>query len=240
MPLPTHIPRTAIALVLDLLFPLLLTAAGGSQKDAYQAAIDLLADYQPDTAEELGLAAEVIAFRLSALRAARAAAAPDTAESATLTLLKTANALRRSEAAAQRKLDALQRPRRAAAKKAAARPPATVRPEAPPPAAAEAPLPAPIPAALARPVAAEPAPQPGSVPQPSTRPPAPQAAPNPPQHPAHTKTGAGRLIPDRAGHRSLPAEVIAAHRRGDHQGVLNAIVGAQSLSVSATALLGAA
>ncbi|MFL5252451.1 MAG: hypothetical protein ACJ8AI_06075 [Rhodopila sp.] len=87
MPLPTHISRVAINAVLDLLFPLLLTDAGGSQEAACRAALEMLAEYHPNTAEELGLAGEIIAFRLHALGTLRDSAAPGATR---LELLKTA------------------------------------------------------------------------------------------------------------------------------------------------------
>src|SRR4051795_13378457 len=121
MSLPTHISRVAINAVLDLLFPLLLTAAGGSQEAATQAALDLLAEYHPNSAEELGLAAEIIAFRYKLLGCLRASTRPGLSPGEVRDLDKMATALRRSESGAQRKLDALQRARRVGAKQNAAK-----------------------------------------------------------------------------------------------------------------------
>src|SRR5690349_17045704 len=117
--LPAHICRVAIDAVLDLLFPLLLTIAG-SREAAIKVAREMLAEYCPESAEELGLAAEIIAFRHKALAAMRDATRAEAAGAPALPLLRVANGLRRSQASAQRKLDALQRARRAPAKRQAA------------------------------------------------------------------------------------------------------------------------
>src|SRR3954447_22368564 len=97
MSLPTHISRVAINAILDLLFPLLLTAAGGSQEAAYQAALGLLAEYHPNSAEELGLSAEIIAFRYKALGCVHASLRPGISPGEMRDLGKMATALRRSE-----------------------------------------------------------------------------------------------------------------------------------------------
>src|SRR3954468_16615917 len=121
MSIPAHISRVVLDTVLDLLFPLLLTAAGNEAR-ARLAVIRMLGEYHPDTAEELGLAGEIIAFRLKGLGALRDSSRPGPLYASKLDLMKVANTLRRSESAAQRKLDALQRARRAAAKQAEAVP----------------------------------------------------------------------------------------------------------------------
>jgi hypothetical protein len=78
MSLPTHISRVVVNVVLDVLYPLLVTAAGGSHEAARQAAMDMLSDYHPNSAEELSLAGEIIAFRLNALGALRDTSVPGT------------------------------------------------------------------------------------------------------------------------------------------------------------------
>ena len=111
-------PITIIDGVLDLLLPLLLGVAGNSEPLARTLAWKYLENYDPTTCEELFLAAEVISFRHKALAMLHDAALADTPDSA-LALTRTANTLRRNEAAAQRKLDALQRARRKAQEAAA-------------------------------------------------------------------------------------------------------------------------
>jgi hypothetical protein len=106
--------RTILQAVLDLLVPLLLTAAEGNLSDAIEEVLAMLDDFHPATREELFLASEVISFRLNGLGTLRDASAPETPPALAQNLLKLGNALRRSEAAAQRKLDSLQRARRKA------------------------------------------------------------------------------------------------------------------------------
>src|SRR4051812_15299013 len=108
---PGVIPATIVNAVLDLLFPLLIAPAKGNAAVARQAALEAIAEYGPATREEYRLAGEIIAFSLQALSALRAAALPGTPNGAYLRLLNTANGLRRNEAAAQRKFDALKRAR---------------------------------------------------------------------------------------------------------------------------------
>src|SRR4051812_18493287 len=133
--LPDHIPAIVVNAVMDLLFPLLMTAARGNAADARQAALEMVAEHRPATREEYRLAGEIIAFSFQALYALRAASMPGIPNGAHLKLLNTANGLRRTEAAAQRKLDALQRARLAPPKKASK---TTEKRPADPPAAAQA------------------------------------------------------------------------------------------------------
>jgi hypothetical protein len=115
--LAARLPIAAITLVVEMLAPLLMRAI--QDKDAaLQTALAMLADYRPVTQEELGLAAEVIAFRLQALGALSDSARPENEGRTKLDLLKAASALRRNETSAQRKLDALQKARRAEPKRA--------------------------------------------------------------------------------------------------------------------------
>ncbi|MBS0640503.1 MAG: hypothetical protein JSS43_11565, partial [Proteobacteria bacterium] len=95
---------------------------------------------------ELGLIAEIIGFRYKALGLIRDSEHPDLPIGAVLQLMKTANALRRNEAAAQRKLDALRRARlaeQATAPAAEAEPPPPPPPEPVQPPQATAPAEAP-------------------------------------------------------------------------------------------------
>ncbi len=163
-PLPAAFSRTVLDAVLDLLIPLLLTAAGGDIAMARDAALELLDDYRPATREELGLAAEIVSFRFKALGALRDSSLPGTSNGAMLDLLKTASALRRNESTAQRKLDALQRARRKEAEQAttASRPDAvqTAHPHVPEPPSGPHPA---VDFAPMAPPAAVPAPAPGAA-----------------------------------------------------------------------------
>ncbi|MFO1024674.1 MAG: hypothetical protein U1E70_05770 [Acetobacteraceae bacterium] len=149
---PPNISHTVVYTILDLLLPLFLRYAG-TRNEAGLVVLDLLIEQKPQTNEELGLIGEVIGFRYKALGLIRDSEHPDLPIATVLQLTKTANALRRNEAAAQRKLDALRRARLAeqeAAPAAEADPPAP-EPVQPPQAAAFA---APPPVAAAPPAAA--------------------------------------------------------------------------------------
>jgi hypothetical protein len=117
-PLAPFLSNAAVSLILDMLIPLLMPALR-VRDDAMKAALAMLGDYHPVTNEELGLAAEIIAFRLQALGALRDSALPENEGRIRLDLLKAASALRRNETSAQRKLDALKKIRNAAPKRAA-------------------------------------------------------------------------------------------------------------------------
>ncbi|MBS0642195.1 MAG: hypothetical protein JSS43_20200, partial [Proteobacteria bacterium] len=127
---PPNISPVVICTVLDVLLPLFLRYAG-TREAASHVVMDLLIEQAPQTNEELGLAAEIISFRYKALGLIRDSEHPDTPLAAVLQLSKTASALRRNEAAAQRKLDALRRARLAPAPAA---PEAQAEPSQPSPA----------------------------------------------------------------------------------------------------------
>ncbi|MBS0641513.1 MAG: hypothetical protein JSS43_16730 [Proteobacteria bacterium] len=147
---PPNISHTVVYTILDLLLPLFLRYAG-TRNEAGLVVLDLLIEQKPQTNEELGLIGEVIGFRYKALGLIRDSEHPDLPIATVLQLTKTANALRRNEAAAQRKLDALRRARLAEQEAAPAAeadppPPEPVQPPqagdpagAPPAAAAAAP-----------------------------------------------------------------------------------------------------
>ena len=114
--MPHMMPDTAIYAVLDILVPM-LEPFSADPDDAHRTAVRMIAEYQPFTSEELGLAAEIIAFRRRLLMLMRDASLPGTEEKACHAMTKLAIGLRRSESAAQRKLDSLQRVRRQAMRK---------------------------------------------------------------------------------------------------------------------------
>ncbi len=100
--------KTVLYTILEFLIPLLLPRAI-DRDDACHAALELLSDHHPATREEVRLAAEIIGFSMQALSALRDAAEPGIPISRVMRLRSSACALRRSEHAAQRQLDALQR-----------------------------------------------------------------------------------------------------------------------------------
>jgi hypothetical protein len=104
----------------------LLFRAGtaGGETAAHDAARATLAAYAAETEEELRLAAGIISFGFHALEALSQAAAPDLSLNRVLRLRGSAVSLSRESHKAQRKLDQLQRARRAAEFQPAAAQPA--------------------------------------------------------------------------------------------------------------------
>jgi hypothetical protein len=126
MSLPATLPQPMLETILTRLLGLFLTAAGGDQDAARRAARQSLAAYHPETEAELHLAADIISFGFHALEALSQSADPDLTLSAILRLRGSAVSLSREAHKARRKLDQLQRDRRAGA--------AQPQPEAPEPA----------------------------------------------------------------------------------------------------------
>jgi hypothetical protein len=130
----TPIPAAAITLVISFLLPLLLPATGGDVEAAKSVALALLSEYQPRTARELRLAGEAIVSSLKGLSLLALSGEPGIDRETLDTTLKWATSLSRSSHAAQRRLDTLQRLRRA-----------SLQPDAEPlPALAQADPPAPM------------------------------------------------------------------------------------------------
>jgi len=111
---PNVIPRAIVNTILAPLIPLLLPGAFGNVEEAQAAAVEMLLEYCPGTREELRLAGEVIGFGLQVLDALREAAEPGMPHVMVLRLRASATAMRRSEHAARRELEVLQRTRREA------------------------------------------------------------------------------------------------------------------------------
>jgi len=107
------IPAAFVDTVLGQLARLFLSAAAGDTEAARHAAAQMLAAYNAETEEELSLAAEIISFGLHALEALGYAAAPDLSLNKVLRLRGSAVSLSRESHKAQRKLDQIQRARRA-------------------------------------------------------------------------------------------------------------------------------
>jgi hypothetical protein len=99
--------------VLGRLALLFLTGAGGDLAAARHAASQMLAAYNAESPNELRLAAEIMSFGFHALEALSQAAAPDLPLTKILRLRDSAVSLSREAHKAQRKLDQLQRERRA-------------------------------------------------------------------------------------------------------------------------------
>ena len=99
--------------VLGRLALLFLTGAGGDLTLAHEAARQMLADYHPATNDELRLAAEIINFSFHALEALGQAATPEMTLNKILRLRGSAVSLSREAHKSRRKLDQLQRDRKA-------------------------------------------------------------------------------------------------------------------------------
>jgi hypothetical protein len=115
MSLATQFPAL-LEMFVSFLLPLLLPAAGGDHAAARAAALELLAEYHPRTARELDLAAEAVANSLKSLTMLAQSAEPGLSQAALNDTLKWATSLSREGHRAQRRLDQMQRARRAAAK----------------------------------------------------------------------------------------------------------------------------
>jgi hypothetical protein len=113
MPLPALILPAILDTVLGRLALLFLTGAGGDLATARHAASQMLAAYNVESPNELRLAAEIMSFGFHALEALSQAAAPGLPLTKILRLRGSAVSLSREAHKAQRKLDQLQRDRRA-------------------------------------------------------------------------------------------------------------------------------
>jgi hypothetical protein len=111
-PIPTTIPQAILDTVLDRLALLFLSAAG-DPTTARHAAAQMLAAYNPETPDELSLASEIISFSLHALEALGYASNAELSLNRILQLRGSAVSLSREQHKAHRKLDQLQRARRA-------------------------------------------------------------------------------------------------------------------------------
>jgi hypothetical protein len=127
--LPTAILDTILA-HLATLFP---SGAGGDSTAARQAALRMVAEYNPQTVGELRLAALIVSFSLHALVALGQAANPDLPLTRVLRLRGSAVSLSRESDKAQRRLDQCQQARQDAAANPKTRPelalPASPQPE---------------------------------------------------------------------------------------------------------------
>jgi hypothetical protein len=113
MSLPATIANAIVETLIGRLAPLFLAAVGADIQAAHEAARQILAAYNPETPDELSFAAEIISLQFHALEALSDAADPDLSLNRKLRLRGSAVSLSRESHKAQRKLDQLQRARRA-------------------------------------------------------------------------------------------------------------------------------
>jgi hypothetical protein len=127
MSLTNTLPAAILETVLTRLAPLFLIGAAGDTNAAREAASQMLASYDPETQDELHLAANAISFSFQALEALSQAASLDLPLTRTLRLRSGAVSLSRESHKAQRRLDKLQAARRAGVR--AEKQPAPMLPE---------------------------------------------------------------------------------------------------------------
>ena len=111
MTLSPTLPQAAIDLVVAVLVRLLLPALAGDTDAAKSLAVAMLAEYQPRTIRELGIAGEIISLGLDSLNALAEAAQPGLPAERVVVCRRWACSLSRTGHQAQRRLDALQRAR---------------------------------------------------------------------------------------------------------------------------------
>ncbi len=112
MTLPTTLPAAVLETILGRLAVLFLSGSAGNLTTARCAAVEMLAAYQPETAPELRLAANIISFSFHALEALSQAATPDMPLNKILRLRGGAVSLSRESARADHRLERLQQARR--------------------------------------------------------------------------------------------------------------------------------
>jgi hypothetical protein len=112
MSFAANILETAVNLVVLSLLPLLLPVVGGDTDAARAAVLELLVDHRPRTAQELILAGQAVGHAIKGLQMLAQSAEPGIADDKRDSALKWACSLTRSGHQAQRKLEALRRPRR--------------------------------------------------------------------------------------------------------------------------------
>jgi hypothetical protein len=112
MSLPnTSLPAVILDTILDHLARLFLIGAKGNEAAARDAAVHMLAAYNPETEDELRLAANIISFSFHALEALGQATTPDMAITRILRLRGSAVSLSRESHKAERRLDQIRNPR---------------------------------------------------------------------------------------------------------------------------------
>jgi hypothetical protein len=113
MSLPATIAQVILDTVIGRLALLFLSGATGDMAAAREAARQMLTAHSPETPDELTLAAEIISLQLHTLEALSSAADPDLPLNKVVRLRGSAVSLSRESHKARRRLDQLQRARRA-------------------------------------------------------------------------------------------------------------------------------
>ena len=108
MALPTHLSPTILAATVNQIAPLFMPGAKGDEQAARDAVTTLLADYKPQTNEELTLAADIVHYRFLAMDNLARSSDPELSLTKVLRLRGSAVSLSREAHKAQRKLDKLQ------------------------------------------------------------------------------------------------------------------------------------
>jgi hypothetical protein len=115
MSLPATIAQVILDTIIGRLALLFLSGATGDIIAARDAARQMLAAHSPETPDELTLAAEIVSLQLHTLEALSSAADPDLPLNKVVRLRGSAVSLSRESHKARRRLDQLQRARRAGA-----------------------------------------------------------------------------------------------------------------------------
>jgi hypothetical protein len=126
MSLVATLPAAILDTILARLALLFLSAAAGDMAAARDAAARMLAEHQPQTEDELRLAANIIGFSFHALQALGQAMTPDMPLNRVLRLRGSAVSLSRESHKAQRRLDLVRSAR-------GTQPTTETAPQAPPP-----------------------------------------------------------------------------------------------------------
>lgn len=113
MSLPITVAQAILDTILGRLALLFITGANGDMTIAQDAASQMLSAYNAETEDELSLAAEIVSCRFQTLEALSYASDPDLPLNKVLRLRGGAVSLSRECHKSQRKLDQLQRDRRA-------------------------------------------------------------------------------------------------------------------------------
>ena len=108
---PTNLPAAVLQTILSRLAALFLTGAGGEMAAARQAAAQMIGAYNPQSADELRLAANIVCFSFQALEALSQATDPDMPLPRVMRLRGGAVSLSRESAKAERRLTQLQKAR---------------------------------------------------------------------------------------------------------------------------------
>ena len=124
MTFPSTISTTAIEYVIGCLLPLLMAGLGGDEPAARALAVELLASHNPQTPHELRLAGNAVGLSLQGLAKLADSAAPGITSEKQDVALKWACSLSRAGQATERRLEEIQRVRRAEARSELPKPPA--------------------------------------------------------------------------------------------------------------------